>query len=507
MMPKTASCARGINLRQLLPEASIFGADEIYVESCTADSRQCNDGDLFVALIGSHVDGHDYVADALSRGASAIIAERYLPTSGVPICVVPDSRVALGKLSQALAGNPSQQLKVIGVTGTNGKTTTCWLIASILEAAGFRAGLTSTIANSDGAAVEPSQMTTPSAPQLAEWLSRMAANECTHAVMEVSSHALAQARVAGINFNAACVTNVRRDHLDFHNTLQNYHDAKARLLQQVDSDGFVVVNADDAVASSFLSLTTRPSLTIGLENEAQLTATVIERQLSEQTFLLHAGNNSVPVRTRIIGDQHVYNCLSAAAVGLLYGIELPDIVRGLERLEKVPGRMERIECGQEFGVFVDYAHTPEALEAVLRSLRALTAGRLICVFGAGGERDRGKRPLMAKAVESAADVAVLTDDNPRREDAAKIRREILRGFDALDAIVVKPDRAEAIAWALDQAVAGDCVLIAGKGHEEYQTVGAQRHWFDDREVARLWLYDHAPSKIQLFDPWRHAKAG
>jgi UDP-N-acetylmuramoyl-L-alanyl-D-glutamate--2,6-diaminopimelate ligase len=251
----------------------------------------------------------------------------------------------------------------------------------------------------------------------------------------------------------------------------------------------------------------RPSLTIGLENEANITATLLERHFGEQTFLLHAGNDTVPVRTRIIGDQHVYNCLTAAAVGLLYGIELPDIVRGLERIEKVPGRMERIECGQPFGVFVDYAHTPDALEAVLRSLRALTAGRLICVFGAGGERDREKRPLMAKAVESAADVAVVTDDNPRREDAAKIRREILRGFDALDAIVVKPNRAEAIAWALDQAVAGDCVLIAGKGHEEHQTIGTTRQWFDDREVARQWLYEHVDSVVRLLEPWKRAKAG
>ncbi len=506
-MPETAFCARGISLRQLLPEASIFGADDITVQNCTADSRTCQEGDAFVALVGGHVDGHDYVSEAIERGASAILTERYLPTAGVPICVVPDSRIALGKLSQAVAGDPSQRLKVIGVTGTNGKTTTCWLIASVLEAAGFRAGLTSTIANSDGAAVESSDMTTPSAPQLAQWLSRMVANDCTHAVMEVSSHALAQSRVAGIDFDAACVTNVRRDHLDFHNTLQNYHDAKARLLKQVSPEGFVVVNADDPVAHNFLSLTDRPALSIGMENEAQLTATLIDRQLSEQTFLLHAGNDNVPVRTRIIGDQHIYNCLTAAAVGLLYGLELPDIVRGLERLEKVPGRMERIECGQRFGVFVDYAHTPEALEAVLRSLRALTAGRLICVFGAGGERDRGKRPLMAKAVESAADVAVVTDDNPRREDPAKIHREILRGFDSLDAIVVKPDRAEAIAWALDQAVAGDCVLIAGKGHEEHQVIGTNRRWFDDREIARQWLYENVESVVRLLDPWKRAKAG
>lgn len=507
MVPEIASCARGISLRQLLPEANIFGADDILVERYATDSRSCQAGELFVALVGSHVDGHDYVSEAVDRGAVAILAERYVPTPGLPVCVVPDTRIALGLLSQALVGNPSTQLKVVGVTGTNGKTTTTWLIASVLEAAGFRTGLTSTIANCDGAAVEPSQLTTPSAPQLADWMSRMVANGCTHAVMEVSSHALAQARTSGIQFDAACFTNVRRDHLDFHNTLQNYRDAKARLLKQLGPEGFVVVNADDVVANSFLSLTTQPSLTIGLKSDAQLTATIIDRHLGEQTFLLHAGDESVPVRTRIIGEQHVYNCLTAAAVGLLYGIELADIVRGLERLDKVPGRMERIDCGQGFGVFVDYAHTPEALEAVLRSLRALTAGRLICVFGAGGDRDRGKRPLMAKAVEAWADVAVITDDNPRHEDPSKIRRDILCGFESLDAIVTKPDRAEAVAWALDQAVPGDCVLIAGKGHEEFQSVGSTRRWFDDREIARQWLYQHVDSVVRLLDPWKRAKAG
>ncbi len=356
-------------MRHLLPEADFVGADDVVVQACSADSRSCCTGDLFAALMGSHVDGHDYVAQAVQRGASAILAERFVPAAGVPVCIVPDSRAAFGRICQALAGNPSQRVKVIGVTGTNGKTSTCWLIASVLEAAGHRVGLTGTVVNSDSVAVEPSDMTTPAAPVLADWLARTAAQQCSHAVVEVSSHALAQSRTAGIEFDAACVTNVRRDHLDFHNTLQNYRDAKARLLKQLRPDGFAVLNADDQVTCSFTSLAPGAALTIGIDNQAEVTADIIDRNLGDQTFLLHAGHESVPVRTRVIGDAHVYNCLTAAAVGLLYGVKLTDVVRGLEKLEKIPGRMERIDCGQPFGVFVDYAHTPDALEIALRSLR------------------------------------------------------------------------------------------------------------------------------------------
>ena len=502
-----SSCAPGIRLRQILPEIEIFGADDVLVSACAADSRTCREGDLFAALVGSNVDGHEYVSDVVHRGASAILAERYVPAAGVPVCVVPDTREAFGRICQALAGNPSKRLKVVGVTGTNGKTSTCWLIASVLEAGGLRAGLTGTIVNSDSLAVEPSDMTTAPAPVLADWMARMLAGGCSHAVMEVSSHALAQSRTAGIEFDAACITNIRRDHLDFHNSLANYRRAKARLLSQLGTAGFAVLNADDPIGSGLLTKVEGPALTIGIENEAELTATIIERHASEQTFLLSAGSDTVPVRTRIIGDGHVYNCLMAAAVGLLYGISLTDVVRGLERLEKIPGRMERIECGQPFGVFVDYAHTADALASVLRSLRAVTAGRLICVFGAGGERDRQKRPLMARAVEAAADLAVVTDDNPRREDPARIRREIVRGFECLDNVVMEADRVRAIHWALEQAQPGDCVLIAGKGHEETQTIGTARHWFDDREVARQWLYEHAVIPAEIIPMRRRAKAG
>lgn len=336
MMPETISRAHSLRLRPLLRGAEFFAADDIVVQSCSADSRTCQPGDLFVALVGSNVDGHDYIQQAIDHGAAAVLAERYVPTAGLPVCVVNDARAAYGQICQSLAGEPSKKLKVIGVTGTNGKTSTCWLIASILQAAGFRTGLMGTIANSDSLTVESSNMTTAPPPALADWMARMVANDCSHAVLEVSSHALAQSRVAGIEFDGACITNVRRDHLDFHNSLANYREAKSRLLKQLTPGGFAILNADDSVGQQFVSLVDGAILTIGLENQAELTATIVEQHTNEQTFLLQAGSDTVPVRTKIIGVGHVYNCLTAAAVGLLYGVKLTDIVPDWNVWKKFP---------------------------------------------------------------------------------------------------------------------------------------------------------------------------
>jgi UDP-N-acetylmuramoyl-L-alanyl-D-glutamate--2,6-diaminopimelate ligase len=505
-MPAWIPRTRSVSLKRLCPGARFFGAADINVTSVSADSRAIEGGDLFAAIVGNSTDGHQHIAQALARGASAVVAERFVPTGGRPLCVVPDSRVAFARICQALADHPSRRLKVIGVTGTNGKTSTSWLIRGILEAAGCRTGIVGTLENSDGEVVEPADMTTPPAPVLAHWLERMTMAGCSHAVLEISSHALAQARIEGIELNAACVTNVRRDHLDFHNTLANYRQAKARIFEHLAADGFAVLNADDPISAGFVDLVDGPALTVGMISPAEVTAQLIDRDKSEQTFLLSAGNDTVPVRTRMIGDHHISNCLVAAAVGLVYGIDLADIARGIERVEQVPGRMERIECGQPFGVFVDYAHTPDALELSLSTLREVTEGRLICAFGAGGGRDREKRPQMGRIVESAADEAIVTDDNPRHEDSNRIHRDIVRGFKWPSAARIIPDRAEAIAYALSQAEAGDCVLIAGKGHEEHQIIGNRRYRFDDRRIAQDWLYDNSFSTDMLVKPWQRARA-
>ncbi|MDH3718666.1 MAG: UDP-N-acetylmuramyl-tripeptide synthetase, partial [Planctomycetota bacterium] len=275
--------------------------------------------------------------------------------------------------------------------------------------------------------------------------------------------------------------------LDYHGTLRNYRTAKARIFRQLRPEGLAVLNVDDDACRSYLRHLTGPVLTVGLRREAELTATVIERFPSEQTFLLKCGSDVIPVRTRIIGDHHVYNCLLAAATGLAHGIDLATIVRGLEVIDEVPGRMQRIEYGQPFSVFVDYAHTPDALQASLAALSEVCQGRLICVFGAGGQRDRDKRPLMGAVVSQAADVAVVTDDNPREEDSLTIIRDIMAGMQSGCQTVIKPDRAAAIDIALSAARPGDCVVIAGKGHESYQQIGAEKIFFDDREVVRGWL--------------------
>jgi UDP-N-acetylmuramoyl-L-alanyl-D-glutamate--2,6-diaminopimelate ligase len=479
-----------VSLRELLPEVDVGGgADDVWISGCTCDSRQVRAGELFAALPGSRHDGHDFAAEAVERGCAAVLAERPMPEISAPVCIAPDARKTYARLCQCLAGNPSRQLKLIGITGTNGKTTTSCLIAGILSAAGHRVGVLGTLGYLDGRIVEDSTHTTPPPERLASLLSRMAGNGCTHAVMEVSSHALHQSRVGGLEFDAACITNVTHDHLDYHATLADYRRTKGKIFDYLGVEGFAVLNADDAGSAEFLRRHGGPALTIGIDSPAEVTAVPFEQFASEQTFLLTAGSETAVVRTEMIGRHHVYNCLMATAVGLTYGIELTTIVRGLESVGHVPGRLERLECGQPFSVFVDFAHTPDALTGVLTTLRQVTSGRLICVFGAGGERDAQKRPLMARAVERSADVAILTTDNPRHEDPQVIFRDVSAGFVNRQAVPVILDRTAAIHRALAMAKPGDCVLIAGKGHETCQIIGDHRLPHDDCEVARTWLYE------------------
>jgi UDP-N-acetylmuramoyl-L-alanyl-D-glutamate--2,6-diaminopimelate ligase len=481
-----------ISLRELLPEAEFLGAGDLRPSGCACDSRDVKPGWLFAALPGARAAGQQHAADAVVRGCAAVLCQPPVPQVGVPVCVVPDARDAYGRICQALAGHPSRRLKLVGVTGTNGKTTTSWLIASVLAAADCPAGVLGTLGYFDGRQTDDAPWTTPPADVLARLLGRIVDNGCSHAVMEVSSHALDQRRVAGVRFDVACVTNVTRDHLDYHRSLGDYRLAKSRLFEHLAPEGVAVLNADDPVSAALVQRINGPALTVGIRSAAEITALPVEQFASEQTFLLSAGSETMPVRTQMIGRHHVYNCLVAAAVGLSCGIELATIVRGLEQLGHVPGRLERIECGQPFGVFVDFAHTPDALRGALRTLREVTAGRLVCVFGAGGDRDRQKRPLMGRAVEEEADQAVVTSDNPRSEDPQRIIGEVMDGFCDPTKAVPIADRAEAIRFALAAARPGDCVLVAGKGHETCQIVGLQRIPLDDRQVARQWLYEVRP---------------
>ena len=300
-MERSTDTTRGVSLRELLPFAQLLGADDIRVRSCTSDSRRCRPGDLFVALVGQKHDGHDFVLDAVARGAAAVLANRPMPHVSAPICFVPDTAAAHGLICQALVDNPSRRLRVVGVTGTNGKTTTTHLIAGILATAGHRLGMLGTLGYCDGEVVAPADHTTPPAPALASWLARMDSNGCSHAVLEVSSHALAQQRLAGVQFDVACVTNVRQDHFDFHGTKRRYIAAKSRLLDLLVPEGVAIINGDDSGTAACAARYDGPLVTVGIESPAEITATLLSQFASEQTFVLDTGSESVPVRTTLIG--------------------------------------------------------------------------------------------------------------------------------------------------------------------------------------------------------------
>lgn len=475
-----------LSLRHVLPQGQFTRQGDIRVRSCATDPRRCQDGDLFIAVQRPKFDGHDHVELAIQRGAAAVLAERMLPVD-VPMCLVPDSREALGIVAQKLAGQPSEQLRTIGVAGSNGKTVVSALIASIMRTAKVRTGVLNTIERNDGYESTAARNTTPNASVLAEWMATMAGNGCGSAVVEVTSRALAERRVAGMSFDAAVLTNLRRKNVQYHGTVQNYRRSTLSLFRRLKPDGFVVLNADDPTSQYVRNRTDHPVVTFGMRAEADVTAQVVERYAGEQTFLLTAGNETAAVQTRMFGDHHVYNCLAAASVGLAAGLDLLTVARGLEGVSQIPGRMEPVICGQSFGVYVDYARTPDQLAVVLKSLRAVTSGRVICVFGVDAAGDAAQRPLMGRVVERHANLGIITNDNPRHASPLELAHDVLDGYDRPSRAHLLPSRPEAIRWALGQARAGDTVLIAGRGDQTFQIVRGKRKFCDDRQVAREWL--------------------
>ncbi len=487
-----------VSLRDLFPQARIVGGADIRVSSCCDEARRCRPGDLFAAIQTEATDGPTRVAEALRRGAKAILAEQLLPVP-VPVCLVDDGREAFGRLCQRLAGDPSQRMRTVGISGTNGKTTTAWLLDAIFRAAGQRNGLVSSLAISEGLARTAAQGDTPPADRLAEHLGRMTSHNCDTAVIEVSSRALAERRTAGVSFDVAVLTNVRRDHLDYHGSIFNYRRIKARLFEHLKPDGVAVVNADDPASRFALAHLDRPTLTVGMHSPAELTATIVGRHSGEQTFLLHAGDETAAVQTRMIGDHHVYNCLSATAVGLLAGLDLPTIARGLESVQTIPGRLESVACGQPFSVYIDAAGSPDTLSMALKTLRRVTAGRVICVYGAAADGDPALRPLLGRVVERTAHVGVITGVGPRGRQSLQIAHDILDGYDRPARAHVMPNRTAAIRWALAEARPGDAVLIASQGERPYQPSRRAPSLCDDRLVARRWLYE-VGSKIDYEQP-------
>lgn len=484
MSERNSQIPWGIMLHRLLPMASFVGCADIRVQQVTDSSRDCGPGVLFAALRGLQHDGHHFIQDAVRGGAAAVLVEYPQSDISVPQCVVRDSRGAFARICSALKGDPSHELSMVGVTGTNGKTTTTWLARSIFKAAGIQSGVLGTIEYSDGVKSQRSSLTTPDSQALAEWLAAMVACRTTHAAIELSSHALDQSRATGTMLDAAVVTNITHDHLDYHCNPDAYRNSKWKILRHLKSDGIAVLNADDLECISSIPDTSARVVTFGIRQPADVTATILEQSVEGTVFVLSAGGDRIEVRTPLPGEHNVANCLAAAAAAIHAGVSLEKIAEGVEALNAVPGRLEPIDCGQPFHVFVDYAHTDDALRRSISALKKFTAGRIICVFGAGGDRDRAKRPLLGKA-GSTSDISVITSDNPRTEDPAAIIEEILVGMKGSGGQThVEVDRANAIRWALAQAGPGDSVLVAGKGHETEQVTRDGRIEFNDCEVIR-----------------------
>ena len=470
-----------------------------------SDSRQVGSGDIFVAVRGVNVDGHDFIVEAIKRGATVVVAERPVEVpEGVRLVQVADSAQALGRLAQAAWGEPSAKLKVLGVTGTNGKTTVSYLTRAMLQAGRLGCGLIGTVEYDagDGVLIKADN-TTPGPLRLAELMGRMQANALRAMVMECSSHGLDQKRTAGINFAAAAFTNLSGDHLDYHQTEQEYLKAKSKLFADLRAQAVAVLNAQDKAGDYLAQVCAARIWWYGIDSEAQISGHVLAKGLWGCEFELRIFDERVRVRTSLIGEHNVNNALAAAGLAWAAGVSIEAIAEGVKNLTGVPGRLERISVENvergaksverkeeqkdgQVAVFVDYAHTDDALDHALATVRDMSRGEVIVVFGCGGNRDQTKRPRMAKVAQRWADYIVVTNDNPRKENPAEIIAQIRTGFTPAGRAKVTeiPDRREAIAYAISQGSVGDVVLIAGKGHEDYQIVGEQKRYFDDREVVR-----------------------
>lgn len=456
------------------------------VSSLTDDSRQVGPGACFVAVRGAEADGHAYIPQAVQAGAAAIICEDPATVPPDLACaVVGRMRHAVGPLGQAFHGWPARKLITVGVTGTNGKTTMTWVLKQMLEHAGLSAALLGTVVYQTGGPDRAASTTTPGPLVLAAMMAEMVAAGRTHLVMEVSSHALDQDRIGGVDFQVGVMTNVTGDHLDYHGTHEAYLAAKLKLFERLLPTATAVINRDDGTGDRFAGATSGQVIWYGLSGAADVSARIDTIDIQGARFTIVAGDASVAATTPLIGRHNIYNCLAAIGAARALDISLEEIAGALAGVTNVPGRLQRVESGKSFEVFVDYAHTDDALANVLSALRPVTQGRLIVLFGCGGDRDRTKRPRMAKVAQDLADQVFVTSDNPRTEDPDAIIAEIVAGFDGdgLARSVILPDRREAIAAAIGYALPDDVVLIAGKGHETYQIVGKQRLAFDDVAVA------------------------
>lgn len=475
-----------------IPTEMVIGTLDREITSLCYDSRRVQKGALFVALRGSKVDGASFIDSAIERGAVAVVCEQEHPARKATQIIVKDARVALADLAREFHGDPSSRLRVAGITGTNGKTTTGFLLKHLCEAGMLRCGLIGTIGYEIGDRVLPAQNTTPESADLQDLLAQIEHSGGRAAVMEASSHAIDQGRVRNIEFDVAIYTNLTQDHLDYHRNIESYFDAKAKLFtglagQQKKKKAKAVVNIDDTHGRALLQRLANEgvdAVTYGMGANADFRASNVRMEISGTQYELEARGRKYLVRLPLIGAFNVYNSLAALAGAVVMGVELRLAIKALADAPSVPGRLQPVPVMRQFRVFVDYAHTDDALTNVMRTLRDLSPRRLIVVFGCGGSRDRAKRPLMAAAVEKLADWAIVTSDNPRKEDPEAIINEVKTGFRGANYEIVV-DRRDAIYKAISLAQPRDIVLIAGKGHETYQEFADHTIPFDDLAIARL----------------------
>ena len=474
-----------MKLQELLKGIEVIectASPELEISGVSADSRQVQPGGLFVAVPGFAADGHKFIPAAVKNCAAAVICEKK-PQIDVPYVLTGNARHALAMAAANWYGHPADSMTMIGVTGTNGKTTVTYLLKTVLEKTlGAKVGLIGTIQNMIGSEVIHTERTTPESIELQKLFAEMRDAGCTHVVMEVSSHSLTLERVAGIHFDVALYTNLSQDHLDFHGTMEEYAAAKRKLFGMCTIGCF---NLDDAWADFMLDGASCRTLTFSAEkNEANLVAKDIRLTADGVRFASVSGDEISMTKLGIPGMFSVYNALGTMAVGLALGLSLADCSDAMSSAKGVKGRLEIVPTGRDFSVVIDYSHKPDALEKVLKTLKPVTRGRLIALFGCGGDRDKLKRPIMGRIAADNADLVVVTSDNPRTEEPDEIIREIVAGMkDKRTPTKVICDRRKAIAWAIDNAASGDVLLLAGKGHEDYQVVGHEKHHMDEREIV------------------------
>ncbi len=472
---KLAQLFEGVALKGALPDIEVTGL--------TSDSRKAGPGIVFFCIAGEKADGHDFAPQAAAAGCAAVVAQR--PTgAGAPELLAADTHEAYALCCANFFGNPGKKLRLVGVTGTNGKTTTTCILKHMLERCGHKTGLVGTIRNLSGERVLPAHYTTPEPLELQGLLAEMARDGCEYCVMEVSSHALAQKRVAGLTFAAGVFTNLTQDHLDFHKTMENYLKAKQKLFEQ---SRVGIINADDPRAPIILNEAPCPTFTYGQKAAADYAALDVQYRPDGISYTLGGREMNAPVRVeaRLPGGFSVYNTLGALACAIRLGIPARQAAEALASFPGVNGRIEVVPTGRDFTVIIDYAHTPDGLEKILSAVRAFARGRVVALFGCGGDRDKSKRPQMGQIAARGADYLIVTSDNPRTEDPEAIIRDILAGLAGEKTpYTVLVNRREAIEYALTHARRDDVIVLAGKGHEDYQVLGTERVHFDEHEIVR-----------------------